>query len=487
MRVLIAARLSKKTDDGQTGIDSQDLRMREWAMGQGHDVVDVVADYVSGRKAPWHRPNLRVWVTDPGHMVGYDAVAAYALDRLTRGNDAETAEIEAWARDNGKQLLVYSGKLRYPAEGNDRIAWDVAKRVAHQEWLSTSERTHRGLAYLRQNNFLTGALPFGFVRIERDGHTVVEPDPRMIPVIRELAARYMAGASGRMLCEWINGQRHFTTTGRPWTPRTMTRFLHNPILRGRAVNGRGQTILRVAPIFTDAEHAALVARMAEVIKPGATRRTDTDMLLGVVFCSKCGGIMRGRRIVATRADGTKRVNRYYRCDGTAMNPSGCRNMVRADAIEATVDRWFTTEDFSKADHIERTVIPGDSYQDELNANATDMAELLTAQDKLAADVFMACLGQLRAARDEIKGRAPAPNFVAETPTGMSIRQYWATLDAGAKRRYLLDAGYWIYAARGAQTYMTYDAKRVVQPGSLRVPSVPPLSLAPAPAPHADHS
>jgi hypothetical protein len=395
-------------------------------------------------------------------MVEYDAVAAYALDRLTRGNDAETAEIEQWTRDNGKQLLVYTGGLHYPAEGNDSIAWDVAKRVAHQEWLSTSERTLRGLAYLRENNFLTGALPFGYLRQETDGHTTVIPDPAMVPCIRELRAMYMRGEPARVLCEWMNGQGIYTTAGRPWNPRTMTRFLHNPILRGRAVNGKGQTIMRVPPVFTAAEHAQLIARMAEVRKPGATRRKDTDMLTGVAFCRKCGGIMRGRRIVAIRADGTRRVNRYYRCDGSAMVPSGCRNMIRADSLEATVSRWFATEDFSGADHTERTVIPGDSNQDELNANAADMAELLAGQDDMPAEKFIARLGELRAARDEIKGRERAPDFVAETPTGVSIREFWGTLDAGSKRRYLIDAGFRVYAASGQQTYMVYDDVRVAE-------------------------
>ena len=462
MRVLIAARLSKKIGPGQTGIESQDLRMREWVRSIGHEPIEVVADYVSGRKAPWQRPNLRVWVTDPGHMAEYDVVAAYALDRLTRGNDAETAEIEQWAKDNGKQLLVYTGSLRYPAEGNDGVAWDVAKRVAHQEWLSTSERTLRGLAYLRENNFLTGALPFGYLRQETDGHTTVIPDPAMVPCIRELREMYMRGEPSRVLCEWMNGQGIYTTTGRSWNPRTMTRFLHNPILRGRAVNQRGQTTMRVPAIFTDAEHAQLIARMAEVVKPGATRRKETDMLTGILLCRKCDGIMRGRRITARRADGSRRVNTYYRCDGSAMVPSQCRNMIRADRIEGTVNRWFATEAFSADDYTERTVIPGDSHQDELNANAADMAELLAAQDDMPAEKFIARLGELRAARDEIKGREPAPDFVVETPTGMTIRQYWETLDAASKRRYLIDEGMRVYAASGQQTYMVYDDVRVAE-------------------------
>jgi len=81
---------------------------------------------------------------------------------------------------------------------------------------------------------------------------------------------------------------------------------------------------------------------------------------------------------------------------------------------------------------------------------------------MPAEKFIARLGELRAARDEIKGRERAPDFVAETPTGITIRQYWATLDAASKRRYLIDAGMRVYAASGQQTYLVYDDVRVAE-------------------------
>ena len=105
MRVLIAARLSQLAE-GQTGLDSQDAESTAWAEREGHEVVHVAMDRKSGTTAPWDRPQLRPWVTDESRVALYDAVLAYRLDRLSRGDNESTNAIENWATKNGKQLLT---------------------------------------------------------------------------------------------------------------------------------------------------------------------------------------------------------------------------------------------------------------------------------------------------------------------------------------------------------------------------------------------
>jgi hypothetical protein len=95
-------------------------------------VVAVVADFAKGRTAMMARKNLRPWVKDPEKIAQYEALVALKMDRLTRGDSAETAALEQWARDHRKMLLIADG-LRFPCEGNDGIRWDFAKRQAHQE------------------------------------------------------------------------------------------------------------------------------------------------------------------------------------------------------------------------------------------------------------------------------------------------------------------------------------------------------------------
>ena len=68
--------------------------------------------------------------------------------RPSRGDNQSTNAIEAWAYENGKQLLTEDG-LVFPCEGADGIRWDVTKRIAHEEWLKDSERYRRMQADLK--------------------------------------------------------------------------------------------------------------------------------------------------------------------------------------------------------------------------------------------------------------------------------------------------------------------------------------------------
>src|ERR1051326_9228592 len=96
MRVLIAARLSRKARAGENiefPIEAEDLRAREWALAESHEVVGAPADYRSGTVPPWKRKNLKPWVTDPAKMAQYDAIVAHRTDRISRGTDADFSEI----------------------------------------------------------------------------------------------------------------------------------------------------------------------------------------------------------------------------------------------------------------------------------------------------------------------------------------------------------------------------------------------------------
>ena len=110
MRLLLAARLSRLQKNGEQGlgIETQDQRGKEWAerttdpvTGKPHIVVATCADTKSGTVAPYDRPNLRPWVTDPEMMAQYDGILAYKNDRLSRGCWSDEARIRLWARTTG--------------------------------------------------------------------------------------------------------------------------------------------------------------------------------------------------------------------------------------------------------------------------------------------------------------------------------------------------------------------------------------------------
>ena len=204
MRVLVAGRLSRKAGDrDQTGFDSQEREAVRWAQAQGHEVVAVVADFKTGRAGLSARPNLRPWVTDPAMLVRYDGIVTLKLDRLTRGDSKETADLEEWARGHDKTLLTTEG-LVFPCEGADGIRWDLAKRLAHDEWLRISERYTRMQRELRAQGSLVGRNPYGYRIVPEGTRKTLAPEPAEAQVIRDAADWYLAGASLDVICERLN-------------------------------------------------------------------------------------------------------------------------------------------------------------------------------------------------------------------------------------------------------------------------------------------
>jgi site-specific DNA recombinase len=447
MRVLVAARLSRY-HDGSTGLETQDMETQRWARDSGHAVVATAADRRSGTIAPWDRPNLRPWVTDPAKIAMYDAVAAYRLDRLSRGDKASTNAIEAWAMQHGKQLLTVDG-LTFPCEGADGIRWDVTARIAHEEWLKISSNWRRMQAYLRDSDRLTGRPPSLGVRIAMadDGHKVLEPDPATVPVTRELAERYLfAGASLRALCGYLDELGILTSQGGRWSPTTLAALLRNPVLTGRRKDASGRTILAFEPVLDMETWLAVQAKMDAKAHRRGVAPGDTALLTSVLFCEKCGGPMyRSRSTNTSRRSGTV-VTEYYRCHGTLRQRSTCKNMALLELMDVITEAYMAAR--VREPYMEVQVLPGDDHRAELDAidrELSGLLERLRAGDADGAE-FAAESARLAADRDRVRVLPATGGGVREEETGETIGQHWLTLDTAGKRAYLIETGTRIEAA-----------------------------------------
>ena len=440
MRILIAARLSQLAD-GQTGLDTQDAECGAWAKANGHIIVHVAADRKSGTSAPWDRPNLRPWVTEPARLAQYDAVLAYRLDRLSRGNDESTSDIEAWAREQDKQLLTVDG-LVYPCEGTDAIRWDVTKRISHQEWLSASERYRRMQRYLRSSGYLVGKPPYGFRPAPSGDHSTMEPDPAEAAFVREAAERYVAGASLRELCKWLDGagsRPRGERAAATWSPSSLDKVLRNTSLIGRRCDSQGRLIMKHDPILDQGTWDRLQAEMDRRAVRKGHPTTTTAMLTGVAVCGHCGSPMYRVASSGRRKDGSKNTNLYYRCHGTSRDRSDCRNMVPL----AELDAWVDAQMSASTGHVtETTVTPGSGHDDAIAQVDADIAAL----DPDDPD-WLAKVQAFRADRAALKALPSEPARVTEEVAPFTVGDMWGLLDPAQKRGYLVAAGVRVRAVR----------------------------------------
>lgn len=450
MRVIIPVRLSKMA--GQTGIDTQDIISREWAERHECEVVAVIPDWKSGTVPPWKRPNLKEWVTNPEKLALYDAVLGSTFDRLSRGDNKSTNEIEQWAWNNGKQLLTADG-LFFPCEGEDGIRWDLAKRLAHAEWLRISKRYRTMHAHLRANNWLVGRPPYitQIVGVDcgespctcKNDRKVLELNPERCDIVMQYMVNpILDGESRRAVMKKLNDDKVPTSSqGKEWTPKIVDDMLRSENLIGRRKDASGKVLLKFDPLLTMEQWHKLQAALDATKNRRGPLRTEPAMLTSVAYCGKCKGIMHYRRNPKKHLDGSTYTWEGYRCDGTPAHPSTCSVMVTAANIEAWVNMQMMGEPIGPELIIETMWVPGHGYEEEIEQVEQEIRDLdfddPEYDEKHAA---------LRAEHKRLRELPAVPAKSEEKKTGETVADRWKRLDAPGRRDYLLRANAKVYVS-----------------------------------------
>lgn len=436
MRLLHAARLSRMRYDS-IGIEKQDEQAATYAAAYGHEIVAVASDTdVSGSTDPMKRPKLGPYLTDPVLRSGYDGIVASALDRFGR-NARHLVELRDWAVGNGKTLIVISPALQWPPQdANDfatRMVWGILGDLAEYELQAITKRNRETKKWLADNGYLEGKPPFGFRVVDLDNHKTLEPDPDLAPVIREMVERYLAGATLTDLAVRLDEIGVKPPSSQRWAQNSLRRLMGNTALMGRRKDATGRTILKFEPILDEVTFRRLQAALAARARQrGGT--ADESLLSGIIHCAKCQRPMSHHKVYNKRVSGERVYHHYYRCHGTAREPSACRNMVRTEQADANVSSWVI-EVIGSLELIQRVIVPGHGHEEEI----TDVEAELRALDFDDPD-YEAKSAALRAERRRLKELPAIPAEVKEVPSGLTVREFWESLESTEVRREWLKAG-----------------------------------------------
>jgi DNA invertase Pin-like site-specific DNA recombinase len=442
-RILIAARLSQ-TRQGQTGIETQDGETRRKFEAEGHTIVAVVADRKSGTVQPWDRPHLRLWVRDPDKLMQYDAIAGYRFDRLSRGDNQSTNEIEDWAYQNHKQLLTEDG-LIFPCEGVNGIRWDLAKRLAHEEWLKISERYRRMQRHLKTSGYLVGRPPYGYRVAESGEHKTLEPDLVTGPIVREMARRYLAGQSCQAICDWLS-ERGIPTPGKStkangrakWTPKNVSQILRNPAIAGRRAERQygnpgtryGKTILRIEPLVSLEDFERIGARMDARTNRKGISPANVQLLTGVLFCPLCEGPM-----YSIKSGAEPNRQRYYYC----RSRKDCKNLLPVDEMDARTNT-SVLENYGDFPEYELRIVPGEHHQDEIDQLRQDGAEL-----DMTDDDYIEKAARLSKEIKRLQSLSVKPDQIKRVETGQTLADVWEGKTTAQRRDWLVENQWRIFA------------------------------------------
>jgi DNA invertase Pin-like site-specific DNA recombinase len=407
-------------------MDKQDLRCAQYATAYDHEIIGVAADSdVSGKTDPFTRPDLGRWLTEPSLVASYDGIIASHLGRLGRSTRHWQRLLDG-ADEHGKTIICVEPQIDFSSPVGKLIGY-IMSWLAEQELELITRRSKATQEYLRDNGYLVGRPPFGFMVIGKDDHKTLAPEPAEAGFIRQAAAKYLDGASLRAVCAWLDGAGAPPRQGGHWQPKSLSQVFRNPVLAGRRVDGSGRTVLKVEPILDAGTWRDLQAELDRKAARKGVVQGDTAMLTGIAVCARCGGPM--YRI----------AGRYYRCHGTARKPSTCANMVPLADLESWVDEQLGD---SGSFVIETVVIPGRGHADEIAEVERDLREL-----DYDDHGFLDRQAALLAERARLRALPSEPARIEEEVAPYTLGDLWRSLDASGKRSYLLDSGIKVAASR----------------------------------------
>lgn len=319
-RAAIYARISRDVTGEGLGVERQlvDCRKiaadRDWTVAEEYVDNDISA--FGGKRRPAYERMLEDIAAGQR-----DAVIVYNTDRLTR-RPIELEQFTAVCEAAGvRQLVAVTGDMDL---GNDdgMFMARVLAAVAAKESGRKSERLRRKARETAEAGKPNGGVrPFGY---EKDQMTVVEHEAA---VIRDLAARYLAGESCASLVRWLQDSEVEAAQGAGWQTSTVRQILISPRVAGlRSHNGEVVGPAVWPAIITAEQHRQLVAIFARKTPSG--RRTPRRYLLsGLLRCGKCGNKL---------FSSARRESRRYVCM-SGPDHGGCG---RLTIVAAPVEEWI---------------------------------------------------------------------------------------------------------------------------------------------------
>jgi len=420
----IYARISLDHEDLGKGVDRQVADCKKLAKQLGwtvaHHYVDNNISAYSGKR----RPEYEQMLADM-ELGAVDAVLCYNLDRLTR----QPREFE---RFNDIAIAAGITDVRFVTGGMDFGTDDglfigrIQAAAAAQASAATSRRIKRKNEERAAEGKPHGGStrPYGF-EADRVTHNKAEAK-----IIRQLAARYLAGESLGSLTSWLQDQHVPTVTGKKWRTHTVRQVISSPRVAGLR-DHRGEIVRRGVwkPIISQADRDRILA-MYETKKTSGRRPPRRYLLSGLLRCSLCD-----HTLYAAAREGTRR----YVCS-SGPDHGGCGKIT---VVAAPLDQLIADAVLYRLDSPELAdALAGQARKDEdtaalldeVSADREQLEELAAAHGNRAISMpeWMAARkpidDRLRANERRLRQATNTGQLASLQGQGDELRRQWGTLN-----------------------------------------------------------
>lgn len=460
-RVLGIIRLSRE-NDMSTSPERQREIIETFCKLKGWKVVEWAIDLgVSASVPPKERRSLGPWLTDPVKMSDYDCIVSWRLDRVSRRAKHFLDFIE-WCDENKKVYASATEPINLDDQMGRMFAMLLAM-LAEGELQAIKERTKGTFDHLvREGKHRGGLIAYGYMPVKHEdgkGFKLVI-DPKIEPIIREIARKVLAGESLGSVAKWLNQSNTPTSRdvqrirdgkkpiGYSWQVGNIAKLLRGKKLLGYMekddgtpiVNESGVRVRRADPILSHAEWEEIQQRLDSKAKShlknnwGNKHRVNGTMLLQVAFCLTC------KRPLYT-ANG--RSTRYYRCSSKPVTGIACAGYkgIRHELLEEMTSRLFLSH-VGDLEVMRKVFVAGEDHTEEINETADAIRRLTVQLERLPEGGVAAEHALERIAEHELNlvQLRSLPQRDAKwrfEPTGQTFHELWNSLNDWSTRGRLL--------------------------------------------------
>jgi DNA invertase Pin-like site-specific DNA recombinase len=304
--------VEKRLGEGET-LQKHRKILLKFAKEINYDILKIYEEIVSGESLI-HRPEMLELLKEVGDKV-YDAVLVMDIDRLGRGNMQEQGLIlETFKATSTK--IVTPRKTYDLSNDFDEEYSEFEAFMSRKELKVINRRLQRGRIQSVEEGNYTGTIPpFGYLK--KDSSLI--PHPEQADVVKTIFEMYTAQTIGTgFIAKELNSMGIKTYTGRKWTHNAVTNIINNPVYTGKIcwqkkksekskVAGKKRTVENQKKedwIIVQGKHEALVSeevfdkahtiKSTRMISPSNAKRPMVNPLSGILYCGKCGFVMKRR-------------------------------------------------------------------------------------------------------------------------------------------------------------------------------------------------
>ena len=225
----------------------------------------------------------------------FDAVCVIELERLSRGNQADQAEILEVFKKSDTKIHTLT-KIYDLASDNeiDEEFFEFGLFMSRREYKVICRRLLRGRMSALLEGYYTGSvLPFGFNKERRDKGFVLIPNEDEADVVRLIFTKYLSGDGLTAIAHDLNSCGMRQRNGKDWQPQRIREVLKNQTYIGMLHVKNA----KIDDEWTKGKHDALIEpeifhqvqrKLSSSVPKSKRSLKIINPLASLVRCSECG-------------------------------------------------------------------------------------------------------------------------------------------------------------------------------------------------------